>query len=70
RLRHTNLWKLFSTKDYNFEDFKYILKGLIFDITVREKNIDYDSVTEDWEKWLENNWLEEFRSLKYYFYDK
>ncbi len=70
RLRHTKSWKLFNKKDYSFEEFKYILKGLIFDITVREKNIDYNNVKADWEKWLEKNWLEEFKSLKRYFYDK
>lgn len=70
RLRHTKSWKLFREKDYSFDEFKYILKGLIFDITVREKNIDYNNIKEDWENWLEKNWLEEFRSLKKYFHDK
>jgi len=43
-----------------------MIESLICDISVKEKEVSPDSIS-NWKEWLNNNWLEELEKLKHYF---
>ena len=69
RLRHLKEWKFFKDPENNIRKIVNVLKLLIFDITLSEKNLKPQRIeNKNWEKWLEKNWLDELSSIKHYFY--
>ena len=67
RLRHLGKWKLFEDPKASLNKLFKVLKALICDITLREKKIKSESV-DNFDDWLRENWLEEFSTIKHYFY--
>lgn len=66
RLRRLSSWKLFKETENSCQKIKSTLKALIYDITVQERNVNTKKI-DNWEKWLKDNWLDEFESIKNYF---
>ncbi len=70
RLRHLEDWKYFSGDNLVFlHKMQRIIKSMICDIALKEREINPKTI-DNWEKWVEKNWPEEFKSIKKYFLRK
>jgi len=67
RLKRLETWKFFIDPSLAINNMIQILKASIFDLTTQIKKVDSHKI-KNWEEWLQDNWLEEFNSIKKYFY--